>query len=311
MQEVMQLVLSSGRVAIDLAIYVLLPIMIVMMALMRVLDEKGIVSTVARLLAPFLRIFGIPGVGVFAMLQILFIGFAAPMATFALMEKDKTCYRKVAATFALVLCMSQANAVFPLVTVGLNFPVILGTSLMGGLLAAASTYYFFGRSLQSIGHNTEIGQIPHPGQEKRILDLLVDGGKQGMQIVYNSLPILILAILAVAALKHWGIIPGVESFLTPYLLKLGLPAAVILPLITKFLAGGTAMMGLTLELVQSGQITALELNRIAGIMVNPLDLVGITLFMTAGKRIASVAKPAIQGALVGVLFRGILHFLIF
>ena len=84
-----------------------------------------------------------------------------------------------------------------------------------------------------------------------------------------------------------------------------------LPIATKFLAGGTAMMGVTINLVKEGAMTPLEVNRIAGLVINPLDLVGVAVLSSAGPRVASVVKPAMKGALVGVLARCILHLIIF
>lgn len=78
MQNVLDLILESGKTTVELALYILVPIMVLTMALMRLLEARGVVSFVARTLAPLLRPFGIPGIGVFAMLQLLFVSFAAP-----------------------------------------------------------------------------------------------------------------------------------------------------------------------------------------------------------------------------------------
>jgi hypothetical protein len=85
----------------------------------------------------------------------------------------------------------------------------------------------------------------------------------------------------------------------------------VLPLATKYLAGGTAMMGVTLNLLKEGAITPLELNRMAGFLTNPCDLVGVAVLVSAGARSSSVVRPAIAGAIVGIVIRGILHLLIF
>ncbi|MFO7765408.1 MAG: hypothetical protein R6V33_03130 [Pelovirga sp.] len=45
--------------------------------------------------------------------------------------------------------------------------------------------------------------------------------------------------------------------------------------------------------------------------INPLDLVGVALFASAGATTASVIKPAIAGALCGVIGRAILHLFFF
>ncbi len=130
-EECIKIVLQSGKTALDLALYVLLPVLVVMMALMKVVEARGLLALVARALQPVLRVFGVPGAGAFAIMQLLFVSFAAPLATLAIMEKDGTSRRRIAATLAMVFTMSQANVVFPMVAVGLNLGVILLTSLVG------------------------------------------------------------------------------------------------------------------------------------------------------------------------------------
>jgi spore maturation protein SpmB len=121
----------------------------------------------------------------------------------------------------------------------------------------------------------------------------------------------VLTICLVNTLKAVGVISFLTWSLSPVLNKLQLPGIAMLPIATKFLAGGTAMMGITIPLVQEGTISPLELNRLAGLVINPLDLVGVAVLISAGPRVASTAKAAIFGATVGILVRTILHFLIF
>jgi spore maturation protein SpmB len=122
---------------------------------------------------------------------------------------------------------------------------------------------------------------------------------------------LILAIFLVNILKSTGAIAVLEKSLAPLFGMIGFPAVAVLPLATKYLAGGTAMMGVTLNLLKEGAITVQEMNRMAGFMINPCDLVGVAVLISAGNRCASVARPAIAGAAVGILLRGCLHLLIF
>ena len=79
----------------------------------------------------------------------------------------------------------------------------------------------------------------------------------------------------------------------------------------KYIAGGTAMMGTTIPMLQDHTMTALDLNRIAGFTINTLDPVGLAVLVSAGKRFSAFAIPAIQGALAGILLRGVLHLVIF
>ena len=312
MEEAVRIMLQSGKSGIDLALYVLLPVLVILMALMKVVEARGILAMVARWVQPLLRRFGIPGAGAFAILQLLFVSFAAPLATLAIMEKDGTHRRQIAATLAMVLTMSQANVVFPMVAVGLNLGAIMLTSLIGGLAAAALTYYVFTRSIveqDGLEHVFEAGD--GTGAKSTLLNLMITGGQEAVQVIIGAIPLLILAIFLVNGLKATGCIALMERLLSPMLGFIGFPAVAVLPLATKYLAGGTAMMGVTLNLLKEGAITPLELNRMAGFLTNPCDLVGVAVLMSAGARCASVVRPAIAGAVAGILLRGVLHLLLF
>lgn len=311
MPTIIDILLQSGRAALELSLYILLPIMVVMMALMKLLEAKGVLAFVARVLTPVLKPFGIPGIGVFAILQSLLVSFAAPLATLSIMENDGTPTRRIAATLAMVLTISQANVVFPMLTVGLNLRVVFLTSLIGGIIAAMVTYYVFAKSKEdeAVRDNGEI--VSASSRSKGILVNLVAGGQEGVQLALKSIPILVLTICLVNALKATGAISFLAAALGPALSKLHLSGMAVLPIATKFLAGGTAMMGITIPLVQDGSITPVELNLLAGLVINPLDLVGVAVLISAGPRVASTAKAAVMGAVVGVAVRSVLHYLIF
>ena len=307
MEELVRITLQSGKSALDLALYTLLPVLVVMMALMKLVEARGILALVARLLQPFLRIFGVPGAGAFAMLQLLLVSFAAPVATLSIMEKDGTHRRSIAATLAMVLTMSQANVVFPMVAVGLNVSVIFMTSLIGGMAAAALT-----RSVaKEGGHDDDPVPETPTGRKSTALNLMIVGGQEAVQVIMGAIPILILAIFLVNILKAVGAIALLERALAPFFSLIGFPAVAVLPLATKYLAGGTAMMGVTLNLLKEGAITSVELNRMAGFLTNPCDIVGVAVLISAGARCGSVVRPAIAGAAFGILLRGVLHLLIF
>jgi len=132
-----------------------------------------------------------------------------------------------------------------------------------------------------------------------------------VRVILDTIPMLILAIFLVNILKATVAIALLESLLTPLFNLIGFPVVAVLPLATKYLAGGTAMIGVTVNLLKEGAITTQELNRMAGFMTNPCDLVGVAVLVSAGQRCASVVKPAIAGVVVGVLIRGVLHLLLF
>jgi Fe2+ transport system protein B len=144
MQTIIEVLLQAGRSTLEVALYTLLQIMTV---LMRLLEVSGLLVRFVDLVAPLVRPFGLTGLGVVAMLQISFVGFVAPITTHALMDDEGASDRKVATAFAAVLAMAPANAAFPLAALGLMTGPVLAWSLMGGLAAAALTYWLLGRRL--------------------------------------------------------------------------------------------------------------------------------------------------------------------
>ena len=55
MEQIITLILDSGRAGLDMGLYIMLPIMVVMLAFMKLLDAKGVLSWVANRLAPYLE----------------------------------------------------------------------------------------------------------------------------------------------------------------------------------------------------------------------------------------------------------------
>ena len=312
MQEFLKILFASGQKGFELAFFVLMPIMVFMMAVMRVLDHKGVLRRVAILAAPLLLFFGIPGLGVFAMVQILFVSFAAPVSTFRLMDQDQAVSdRKVAAGFAAILCMSQANATLPLAAFGLDLPVIMASSLLGGLVSAWLTYRIFAAHLPDGEVLPASREIRPRGKRQSLIQLILGGGEEGFQLVLKAVPVLVLAVLLVNLLRAVGFIGLSETLCGPVFALIGVAPATVLPIITKYIAGGTAMMGTTLPMLQDQTLTALDLNRIAGFTINTLDPVGLAILVSAGPRFTAFALPAIKGALLGILVRGIVHLLVF
>ena len=88
---------------------------------------------------------------------------------------------------------------------------------------------------------------------------------------------------------------------------LQLDNGLILLTLTKFLAGGTAMMGVMDEMLRKGQVGALLLNQSAGLLISPLDIPGVAVLISAGRRVAGVWRPAALGACVGILVRTLGH----
>lgn len=309
MENLLNIILISGKTGINIALYILLPVTVVMMGFMKLLEAKGVLGFTARILSPLLKVTGIPGIGVFAALQVMLVGAAGPVATLAIMDSGGMDKRRIAAVFAMVLTMSQANVTFPMATAGLNLPVLYTTSIIGGIIAASLTYYIFARNLESESVSEDLNI--NTNREEKALNIVVSGGMEAINIVFKSIPMLILAICFVNFLKQVQAIHFLEGMLSPVFGLIGISGISVLPVLTKFLAGGSAMMGITFDMLKDGIISVQEFNRIAGFIVNPFDLVGLALLSTAGQRVASVAKPAMMGAFIGITVRGVIHLLIF
>ena len=310
MEVFIEIILKAGRSAVELSLFVLLPVMVVMLSLMRLLEARGALDWIVARLAPVLKPVGLTGLGVFAALQINFVSFAAPMATLSMMEQRGASDRHIAATLAMVFAMSQANAALPMMTMGLNLVLTLTWSLIGGLAAAAATYYLFGRSLSGTeGVLDETLQHPVAETAKGILDVINRAGAEAFKLATGAIPMLVLSLVIVTALRTSGAIDGLTQLLAPLLSALSIDSALILPTLTKYIAGGTAMMGVMDEMRKAGQISVELLNASAGFLISPFDLPGVAVLISAGPRIASVWKPAAMGACIGIAVRTAGHIL--
>ena len=303
-----EVILPAGRSAMDLCLFVLLPVMVVMLSIMRLLESRGVMDWLVARLAPVLHPFGLTGLGVFAALQINLVSFAAPVATLAIMEQRGTSDRHLAATLAMVLAMAQANATFPLGALGLSLGPVLLFSVVGGLAAAAAAYYGFGRALSADEHLTD-DRAHHSEAEhsKSVLDVINRAGAEAFKITIGAIPLLILSLVAVIGLQRAGAVDALTWLLGPALGAVGIDTAIILPAFTKYLAGGTAMLGVLDSLLRHGQITVGLLNDSAGFLVHPMDLPGVAVLISAGRRVALVWKPAVLGACIGIAVRTLAH----
>jgi spore maturation protein SpmB len=310
MEILIEIILKAGRSAVELAFFVLLPVMVVMLSLMRLLEARGVLDWVVARLAPLLKPLGLTGLGVFAALQINFVSFAAPMATLTMMEQRGASDRHIAATLAMVFAMSQANAALPMMTMGLDLGLTLFYSLIGGLTAAAATYYLFGRALSSReGLLDETLQHPVVQGGKGVLDVINRAGAEAFRLSTGAIPMLVLSLVVVTALRTGGAIDALTRLLAPALSAASIDSALILPTLTKYIAGGTAMMGVMDEMRKAGQISAELLNASAGFLISPFDLPGVAVLISAGPRIAAVWKPAALGACIGIAVRTVGHIL--
>lgn len=304
MQTIIDVLLQAGRSAMEVALYTLLPIMVVMMILMRLLEVHGVLDRLVRVASPLVRPFGLTGLGIVAMLQISFVSFVAPVTTLALMDDRGESDRRLAAAFAVILAMAPANAVFPLAALGLSAGPVLLISLLGGLAAGAATYWVFGRrlSVATLPVNAvEIEARTRPS----FLSIVNVSGREAIDIVINIIPVLLLSLAVVFALQRAGVVEAISAMLTPPLRHAGVDPALVLPTLTKFLAGSTALVGVTQHMARDGQLSGAALNHSSGLLLHPLDLPGIGIFASAGKRLGKLLLSAMMGAICGIALRAI------
>lgn len=306
--ENLDIVFKAGRSAVELALFAMLPIMVVMLCLLRLLEARGVLDWLVRKLAPVMRPFGLTGLSVFAALQVNFVSGLAPVATLAIMEQRGTSDRHLAATLAMVFAMAQGNVTFTMAAMGLHFGQVFFFAVLGGLVAAGATYYLFGRSLD--GREAVVDtSLQHPSavNANGVLDVINRAGAEALRIAVGSLPMLVLSLVAVSILRVLGVIDWLTVQLSPLLVAVRVDPSLILPTLTKYLAGGTAMLGVVEEMRRSGLLEPQLINQSAGWLIHPFDVPGVAILITAGRRVASVWRPAALGACVGIAVRTVGH----
>ena len=306
--ELIDVILKAGRSAIELSLFILLPIMVVMLSVMRLLEARGVMDWLVARLAPVLRPVGLTGLSVFAALQISFVSFAAPIATLSMMEQRGASDRHLAATLAMVFAMGQANVVFPMAALDLRIGFTLVCSLAGGLLAAAATYYGFGRRL-SMAEKPMDETVRHPVAEdgKGILDVINRAGAEAFRIAVGVIPMLVLSLVIITVLRQSGLFAWLTGLLAPLLQAAAIDPNMVLLTLTKGLAGGTAVFGLLDELHRQGIVDARLINGSAGWLIHTLDVPGVAILISAGRRVAQVWRPALLGGCIGIAVRTIAH----
>lgn len=303
--------MSAGRSSVDIALYTLIPVMVVMMVMMKYLESVGVLAKLVNVVAPVLKPFGLTGLSLFALIQLNLVSFAAPVATLAMMEKKGASDRHLAATLAMLFAMGQANALYPLAPLGLHWITTVLLSIVGGLAAGAVTWYLPGRRLASKEViSTDDAQV-HAPQKAGLLSIINGAGGESIRLSLGAVPMLILSLTIVGIIKSVGGISLLEQALSPVMQTLNIPAVLIMPALVKCLAGGTAYLGVTTELLKNGHMSVETLNASAGWLLQTFDLPGVGIMLGAGFRVARIAHFAIPGALLGIALRGILHAIVY
>lgn len=309
--DVIGIIMSAGKSSVDVALYTLLPIMVVMLIVMKYLEVRGILDAIVRWLAPLLKPFGLTGMSAFALIQINFVSFAAPLATLAIMDKRGVSDRQMAATLAMVFAMGQGNVFYPLTPFGLHWSAAIAISIIGGLGAAAFCWYVSGRRL-SLAENARAEVLPDNEQSGRgLIAVINSAGADAIRLALGAVPMLILSLTIVGLLQAAGAIEMLQRLLMPLLSWLQIPQNFVLPALVKCVAGGTAYFGIISEMAQHGKVTVQQLNASTGLLVQTFDLPGIGIFLGVSARFVRLFRFVVPAAIAGIALRGVLHMALF
>lgn len=307
--DVIGIIMSAGKSSVDVALYTLLPIMVVMLIIMKYLEVRGILDIIVRWLAPLLKPFGLTGMSAFALIQINFVSFAAPLATLAIMDKRGVSDRQMAATLAMVFAMGQGNVFYPLTPFGLHWLAAITISIVGGLCAAAVCWYATGRKL-SIVESSRAEVLPESEQNNHGLIAVINSA-DAIRLALGAVPMLILSLTIVGLMQAAGVIEMLQRVLMPLLQWLHIPENFVLPALVKCVAGGTAYFGVISELAQQGKVTLSQINASAGLLIQTFDLPGIGIFLGVSSRFVRLFRFVAPAALIGIALRTVLHILVF
>ena len=215
--DVISIIMAAGKSSVDVALYTLLPIMVIMLIIMKYLEVRGILDVIVRWVAPLLKPFGLTGMSAFALIQINFVSFAAPLATLSIMDKRGVSDRQMAATLAMVFAMGQGNVFYPLTPFGLHWLASIVISVVGGLCAAAVAWHVTGRRL-SVAENPRAEALPNAEQNSQgILAVINSAGSDAIRLALGAVPMLILSLTIVGLLQGAGAIDLLQQLLKPLL----------------------------------------------------------------------------------------------
>ena len=309
--DVISIIMAAGKSSVDVALYTLLPIMVIMLIIMKYLEVRGILDVIVRWVAPLLKPFGLTGMSAFALIQINFVSFAAPLATLSIMDKRGVSDRQMAATLAMVFAMGQGNVFYPLTPFGLHWLASIVISVVGGLCAAAVAWHVTGRRL-SVAENPRAEALPNAEQNSQgILAVINSAGSDAIRLALGAVPMLILSLTIVGLLQGAGAIDLLQQLLKPVLGWLHIPQNFVLPALVKCFAGGTAYFGVISELIQQGKVTVSQVNASAGLLIQTFDLPGIGIFLGISSRFVRLFRFVVPAAIVGILLRTVLHLSLF
>jgi hypothetical protein len=128
------------------------------------------------------------------------------MATLTMMEQRGTSDRHLAATLAMVFAMAQANAAFPMLTMGLQFGPLLAFHCLAAWLPRRPPTTSSAAISAAEARLDETLHHPVAESAKGVLDVINRAGAEAFKIAVGAIPMLVLSLVAVTALKKFGAI---------------------------------------------------------------------------------------------------------
>ncbi len=227
----------------------------------------------------------------FALIQINFVSFAAPLATLAIMDKRGVSDRQMAATLAMVFAMGQGN-VFTL------SPLLDCTGWPRFAFRLSAVCARGGHLARHRAPSVSDRECPGGGATQRrtkqpgVIAVINNAGSDAIRLALGAVPMLILSLTIVGVMQAAGIIDMLQHLLMPLLQWLHIPVNFVLPALVKCIAGGTAYFGVVSELVQQGKVTISQLNASAGLFIQTFDLPGIGIFLGVSSRFVRLFRFA-------------------
>lgn len=278
--DVISIIMAAGKSSVDVALYTLLPIMVIMLIIMKYLEVRGILDVIVRWVAPLLKPFGLTGMSAFALIQINFVSFAAPLATLSIMDKRGVSTDKWPPRWPWCSPWGKATSsiLLPLL-VCTGWPRSL--SRWSAACARPPSRHVTGRRL-SVAENPRAEALPNAEQNSQgILAVINSAGSDAIRLALGAVPMLILSLTIVGLLQGAGAIDLLQQLLKPLLSWLHIPQNFVLPALVKCVAGGTAYFGVISELIQQGKVTVDQVNASAGLLIQTFDLPGIGIFLAS------------------------------
>lgn len=61
--DIIGIIMSAGKTSVDVALYTLIPVMVVMLIIMKYLEQKGVLDVIVRLMTPYTQAIWCNGAG--------------------------------------------------------------------------------------------------------------------------------------------------------------------------------------------------------------------------------------------------------